>query len=375
MTEGRVTVNGAAGRRAFSWRGGARLRAYVLAEVLPLLLGILLVIIVLFLLAALYAVIAPLLAKGASPLLVARLLAFELPDALSRGLPIALLFAVTLGLSRLSDDSELKAMLASGVPSTSVFTPVLLLSGAVALLAFVSAETVLPRAKAASLATQREIVLDNPRVLGLGAGAVFRDALGRAITVGELGDDGALRDIRVLQPGANGPRELIEAERGQLQRERAVLLLEGGVRVTFRDGRPNTVARFESAALPLQDLQTDLSGEQGLRPVYRPLPELFAAVREGAGPAERAALQRKFADPLSALAFGFFGVSLSLFSFRRRGSLGLAGAVMLTFAYYATWSVFRILGEGGALPAVLAAWAPGGLFVLAGAVLLLLSRR
>lgn len=366
----------ATGRRAFSWRGGARLRAYVLGEILPLLLGILLVIIVLFLLAALYAVIAPLLAKGANPLLVARLLAFELPDALSRGLPIALLFAVTLGLSRLSDDSELKAMLASGVPSGSVFAPVLLLSGAVALLAFASAETVLPRAKAASLATQREIVLDNPRVLGLGAGAVFRDALGRAISVAEVGADGALRDIRVVQPGASGPRELIEAARGQLQRERAVLLLEGGVRVTFRDGQPNTVARFASAALPLQDLQTDLSGESGLRPVYRPLPELLATVRTGgAGPAERAALQRKFADPLAALAFGFFGASLSLFSFRRRGSLGLAGAVMLTFAYYATWSVFRILGEGGALPAVLAAWAPGGLFVVAGAVLLVLARR
>lgn len=362
------------------WSGGARLRGYVIEEILPLLAAILLVLVLMFLLAALYAVIAPLLAKGANPLLVVRMLAFELPDALSRGLPIAVLFAVTLGLSRLSDDSELKALLAHGVPLTALFTPVMLVAGSVALLSFLNAEALVPRAKVQSLATQREIVLDNPRVLGLGAGTVFRDAFGRAISVGEVGAGGELRDIRIIQTTGDAPRELITAERGQLNRQDAVIEMQRGVRITFQNSRPGAVAQFERARLPVQDLQTEIGGEQQVSDVYRPLPELLRSVAAGqqsgqANPSELTALHRKFADPLAALAFGFFGVALSLFTFRRRGSLGLAGAVMLTFAYYATWSVFRIMGESGALPGAVAAWAPGGLFVLAGIGLLLLARR
>ena len=102
-----------------------RFERYVLHEIFPALLGALVIVILLFLLTALQEVIAPLLAKGANPLLVAKLLALNVPWAVSQALPIGLMFATLLGLSRLASDSEIKGALAGGIPMTHLMRPVL----------------------------------------------------------------------------------------------------------------------------------------------------------------------------------------------------------------------------------------------------------
>lgn len=360
-----------------------RFDRYVLEEILPVTLAGVVVVVLLFLLAALYAVLAPLLAKGASPLLVAQLVALNIPDAISRGLPIALLLGVLLGLSRLAQDSEIKAALASGLSSTGLIRPVLLLAAGVALLSFAIAQTITPRALTRSATVQRQIVLDNPRVLGLGqAGTVFTDALGRAIQVGRIGAGGTFEDIRIVQMQlGQPPREVLTARSGELLPETATLRLRDGLRVTYQGARPNTVSSFEQADLQIQDLQASLDASQSPgAPINLTLPELLSRVRslQGSGLSaapEITALHRKFAEPLAALAFGFFGVALALFTFRTGGGLGLPFALLLTFGYYATWSVFRVMGEQGAIAPVVAAWAPDLIYVLAGLALLGLARR
>lgn len=359
-----------------------RVTRYVLTEILPLLAAGLAVIVLLFLLAALYAVLAPLLAKGAAPLLVGKLAAYAIPEGISTGLPIALLFAVLLGLARLASDSEIKALTASGVSPLRLMWPLLGLALAVAALSFVNSETLVPRAKARTMSTAREILLDNPRVLGLGqAGAVLTDALGRAITIDTVRPGGRFEGVRIVQTETGAPaRELITAARGELV-QGGTLRLTDGQRVTYESGRPVTVATFKTAELPVQDLQTSLDpGDTSVKPINLPLRQLIASVQAlrqsgaEAGP-ELTALHRKFAEPLAALAFAFFGVALALYSFRAGSSLGFVWVLLLTFAYYATWSVFRIMGEQGALPPVIAAWAPNFLYFIAGSVLLGLARR
>ncbi|WP_188964019.1 LptF/LptG family permease [Deinococcus aquiradiocola] len=361
-----------------------RFDRYVLEEILPYLLSGLAVVILLLLLAALQSVIAPLLAKGAAPLLVLRLVALQVPEAVSRGLPIALLFAAMLGLSRLSSDAELKAAQSGGLSGTRLFWPVLALALGVSLLSFTVAETLVPRAKVEALQVQRDIVLDNPRVLGLGdgrggTGVVLRDALGRAISVAQVRPGGRLEGLRIvtLRDG-QGAREVITARRGTLTRN--VLMLESGVRVTYQDTRPVTVVRFRSGTLPVQDLQASLSANDELLPIYLPLPKLIANVRSMAAqgirsPRDFTALQRKFAEPLAAVTMAFFAVALSIYSLRSGVNIGLVWVLMLTFAYYATWSVFRVLGETGALSPVLAAWTPTLIYLLAGLGLLGVAAR
>ncbi|WP_084051023.1 LptF/LptG family permease [Deinococcus hopiensis] len=361
-----------------------RFERYVLGEILPPLAGALSVVIVLLLLALLETVIAPLLAKGANPLLIARLIALNIPEALAQALPIALMFAALLGLSRLAADSEIKAALASGMPASRLFRPVLLLAAGVTLSTFALNELLVTRAKVQVQTVQREIVLDNPRVIGLGepsangsGGLVLRDALNRAISVGAALPGGELRELRIvtMQAGQT-PREVITARSGRLTPGSNVLELRDGRRVSFQDGRPVTVLTFISGTLPVQDVQASFdSKDAGLKAIYLPLRDLLArtsAYRQQhvRSPADFTALHRKFAEPLAGLALAFFVVSLAVFAFRSGQNLGLVWALLLSFAYYATWSVFRVMGENGAVPGALAAYAPDLIAVLAGAALL-----
>lgn len=363
-----------------------RLTRYVLAEIVPYVLAGLAVIIVLLLLGALQEVIAPLLAKGAAPALVARLVALQLPEALGRGLPIALLFATLLGLSRLSSDSEIKAMEAGGVPPARLFGPLMLLGLLVSLLSFAVNEGLVPRSKVQALEVQRDIVLANPRVAELGqlgeqGGLLLRDAYGRAISASRLDAGGELRGVSIVTlRGGDLASEVISARRGVLQPGSNVLELYDGQRITYQNDRPSTVLSFARGTLPVQDLQANFGGSGELRPIYLPLRDLLSKVRAYraqriSAPPEYTALQRKFAEPLAALCMAFFAVSLALYSFRSSLNVGLVWVLLLTFLYYATWSVFRVMGENGALGAVVAAWAPDALYLVAGAALLLLSRR
>lgn len=91
--------------------------------------------------------------------------------------------------------------------------------------------------------------------------------------------------------------------------------------------------------------------------------------------AEMTALQRKWAEPAAVYAFALFAVGLAFFLLGGSRSLGMLGVVVLTFIYYATWSVGRIMGEQGVIPPVLAAWGPNLLYGLAGLILLQVGRR
>lgn len=369
-----------------------RFESYILEEILPAMLGALVTVIVLLVLAALEQVIAPLLAKGANPLLVMRLLALSVPEAVARALPLALMFATLLGLSRLAADSEIKAALASGIPVMRLMRPVMFLSLAVALLAFMIGEGIKPRAKVEALKVQQQIVFDNPRVAGLGQkdsngeSLVLKDALDRAISVGEVLPNGQLKDLRIVSM-QNGmpPREVITAKSGQLKTGSNVLELRDGKRVTYQNGQPITVLNFATGSLPVQDVQASLNDESNLGsgqilPVDLPLDQLLERTREYraqgmSAPAEFTALHRKFAEPLAAIALTFFAVSLAVFTFRSGMNLGFTWSILLAFAYYATWSVFRVMGENGALMPLLAAYAPSSIALIAGMLLLWLAGR
>lgn len=366
-----------------------RFERYVLEEITPALLGALAVVILLFLLVALQEVLAPLLAKGANPLLVGKLLALNIPWAIAQALPIGLMFATLLGLSRLASDSEIKGALAGGVPIMRLMWPVMALACGVALLAFAIGEGITPRTKVTEQTVQRQIIFDNPRVIGLGSkdargrNLVLTDSLGRAISVGSIDASGTMHDLRIVTMQSGQPaREVMTAQTGKLSGN--VLTLQDGQRITYQAARPVTVLTFKQGTLPVQDVQANFdqnaTSSGSIKPIDLPLRTLIERTRayraqNVPAPADFTALHRKFAEPLAAIALTFFAVSLAVFTFRSNLNLGFTWAILLAFLYYATWSVFRIMGEQGALPPVLAAYAPDTIAVLAGGLLLWLASR
>ena len=344
-------------------------------EIGPLYLAGVSVLLVLLLASFLLGVLAEVLARGVPPGLVAGFLLAKLPAAASAGLPLALLFAALLALTRASQDGELKAALLLGLTPGRYLRPLLAIGLAVALATAANNELLVPWAEQRAQEVQREILLRSPETV-VQTGSFFQDALGRSIFIEGVDGQGTLVGITVITPGgAQGPRQLIRAERGHPDAEAGVWWLESLSYRTFRRSVTVLEATATRATLPVRGLTAASPAAADL--VTLPLPELLERARTAPGDnaAEWTALHRKAAEPLAAVAFAAFALAVALASFRRTVSLGLVSVMALTFVYYATWSVAKLLGAQGTIPAALAGWAPVGLYAIAAALLLVVSWR
>ncbi|WP_038048131.1 LptF/LptG family permease [Thermus caliditerrae] len=341
---------------------------YLLREALALFGGGLLVIVLLFLAGAVYEVLAPLVAKGADPYTLLLYLLYRTPEAVVRGAPVAYLFALLFLLSRMAEDSELKALLALGVRRERVLLPFLLLGTLLALLAFALGESLVPKALAQGQDLLRRQVLERPRAL-LSPGTTFQDARGRVVYVGEVAGE-RIGKLRVLSR-----EEVLLAERGSFGG--GVLRVEGGLRITYEGDRPRTLTRFQQGELVLKDLTFEPWQNPANRMTLRELKqevERLKAMGVKAG-LEATTYYRRFAEPAAAPVFALFAVGLAFYLLGGSRSLGLVGVAVLTFFYYATWSVGRIMGEQNALDPLLAAWGPNLVYGALGLFLFLGGRR
>lgn len=340
---------------------------YLAKEVGTYFVGALAVVVLALLIGALYEVLAPLLAKGADPLVVSQYLAYRVPEAVVRGLPLAFLFALLLVLSRMGEESELKAMLAGGVSKGRVLAPLLIVGAALFLVGFLAAESLVPHSLQQGQSMLRQAVLDKPRAL-LQPGTRLTDAYGRIVYIGQV-DNAGIGQIRVITA-----EETLVAEQGRF--EAGSLVLSKGLRTTYGGARPRTVAQFERATVPLVELSLEPPGGLFSLTVAELRSRIEQYRRQGLPYyAEATALYRKWAEPAAVFSFAIFAVGLAFFQLGSTRSLGMVGVVVLTFVYYATWSVARIMGEQGVLPPFLAAWGPNLLYALAGLGLLRLGRR
>jgi lipopolysaccharide export system permease protein len=349
---------------------------YLIRETLPLLVAGLVTLVLLLLLYFLLNVLADVLARGAPPALVARYLLFKLPSAIGPGLPLALLFAALLSLTRLGQDGEIKAALLLGVGPRHFVQPLLVLGLAVSAAALLNNELLVPFSEQRAAEVEKDILLLSPETI-VQQGSFFEDALGRSIFIGQVSPAGQFRDVTVITPGgSSGPREVLRAQVGTPDPDAGVWRLDGITFQVLRDGHLTLEFQAEQAVLPVRGLTARGPASGDL--AYLPLRDLLARLRFDPGvakPAEWTALHRKLAEPLAATAFALFAVAVGLFTFRRGAQLGFVAVLLLTFVYYATWSVSKLLGAQGALPAWLAGWLPVALYLVAGGGLLAFSWR
>ncbi|MEM1182452.1 MAG: LptF/LptG family permease, partial [Acidobacteriota bacterium] len=105
-----------------------RLDRYILAEILgPLALGFLVYTFIL-LIQVLFKSAELLIGSGVPAATIGRLLMLSLPWIVVMTIPMSLLFGILIGIGRLSTDSELIALRASGISLFSLYRPILLLS-------------------------------------------------------------------------------------------------------------------------------------------------------------------------------------------------------------------------------------------------------
>ncbi|GAB5603096.1 LptF/LptG family permease [Thermus sp. FJN-A] len=330
---------------------------YVLKEVLvPYLVGVLLFVALLTfdLLSSLSGV---LLSRGVGVEAIAQLVLLRLPWTLSLALPLGLVFAILVGLSRLIRHSELKAAQAAGVPPLALLWPLVSLALGVSLLNLLNLAELRPRALEAYDAHLSRLLYGEGGLSGVirrqlyappGLGVFYAEEVRP-----EVGQN-RLFGIRVVDEKGR----VYSGREGVWDREGWHFLghvLEGEKAKPFQGTLP-----FPAAFRPKESL--------GSRDPYdsTTLRELWE--RGKVESAARFALYRRLADALGGLFLGWVAAALGL-SFRE-AAWAFLSIVLLIFGYYVLWTLAAQLARYDVNP--LLAFLPNGVY---GALALFLTWR
>lgn len=296
------------------------------------------------------------------------------PQIIARFLPFSVLLGTLIMLAGLNQNSEVISMKAAGLSAHQILAPLVASALGVALISYAFNELVVARSTAALSAWQAVEYGPIPRDSGVKSNPWVRDGnnLVTAAVVAGRGNAVQLRKVEIFNRLNNSMTTIVEAPRGHYDAASRSWLLEnarqfdvssgterpvGTVRFG-RDIRPDqfTLAKVDPDAMTFGELRAAIGD---LRDAGRPTAEL-----EGA-------LWHKLSGPLSALLMPILG-SVAAFGLARSGHL-FVRAVMgmaLGFAYFVADNFSLAMGNLGAYPPFLAAWAPFFLFLLVGETVL-----
>ncbi len=331
---------------------------------------------------------------SAPPSVIAKLLLYALPSTLPFALPLGVLVGVLIGLSRMSADSEITAMRASGVSSASVLRPVLLFATIALMLTATASlwltplslhlESKMARNFAAAQLTGNiesrifdedfpNIVLYVGNVSTVGKQIYWHQVFIADVTpASELQHEGKNR-------GA-GPRIIVAEEaipHPDAANNRIVLDMRN-FRSTERDKDGNIVntdAPSQEESLQAQtqeDLRLNKTAQElDTVPLYKRVYRRHDLSRKDY--VESAIeLHQRFALPLACILLALVGIPLGISSRKGGKSAAFVMTVALAFLYYLSFVTLIGLAKKGSLPVPLAVWTPDAVFLVWG--LFLVSR-
>ncbi|HEY0510949.1 MAG TPA: LPS export ABC transporter permease LptG [Thermoanaerobaculia bacterium] len=365
-----------------------RLDRYIVTEILgPLGLGFLVYTFIL-LIRFLFQSAEMIIRRGLPVSIVGRLLLMTLPNIVVLTLPMSLLFGTLIAVGRLSSDSELIAMRASGTSLLTLYRPILLLSGTLTLLNTLLMVYVLPWGNHALQELRLEIATETvsqqvePRVF-------YEEWEGKVVYVFEV-PQGSKRWKGVFLAEsipATQNNQVTIADWGEVlvdpAGERVVLRLYNATQHKVDLNSPDRyeISRHKRLDLVLDDQFTSeqkakLSASKGIRELT--LSELRDLQRDPSAATEqrnlaRVEVHKKFSIPAACLVFGLFALPLGINNRRGGKASGFALSIGVLILYYLMLNNGEEAARFGKMPAWLAMWAPN--ILLAGLGLFLLVRR
>jgi lipopolysaccharide export system permease protein len=311
---------------------------------------------------------------------VVRLFLYRLPEVVALTLPMSCLLSTLLGMTRLSDNSELVALKSLGISFRRVLRPVLAASFFVAAGALAFSETVVPFTSQAAETLMRYEILKN-QSSALQEKVFLRDESGgelrRVIYLDRLDPAaGTMKGVMLHEFEGERLARTSLARQG-LWKNGEWWIEDGQVFEVTEKGIVRLLFRFERQKLALNLSPAQLQ-RQTIRPADMSARELWSAIEEtraaGGGILRlRVLFHLRLALPWACIIMAVLGASFGASRQGRSGSsVGFGISVVIVFAYYVVMSLCRALGESGNMPPALAAWTPNAAFLAVG---LFFSRR
>ncbi|MGF1548932.1 MAG: LPS export ABC transporter permease LptG [Sphingomonadaceae bacterium] len=306
-----------------------------------------------------------------------RYVSLRLPQLVERFLPFSILLGTIIALASLNQHSEVIAMKAAGISAHQILAPLIAASLLVAGASFAFNEAVVADATAELAAWEAEDYGPVPPDDGVERHVWVREGanlIHAERVVGE-GRDTRLHDVAVYDRGGGRLRSILSARIGYPREDG--WLLQDVVRFDVETGAEQ---RFEGVitAAGVSPDQFTLSEVEPEETDFFTLRRAIAELKRGGqptGPLE-AGLWHKISGPLSTLLMPLLA-GVAAFGLARSGQLALRAiiAMALGFAYFVVDNFALAMGDFGAYPPLLAAWAPFFLFLLVGETVLVRSEE
>ncbi|MBW8911237.1 MAG: LPS export ABC transporter permease LptG [Sphingomonas sp.] len=301
-------------------------------------------------------------------------LSLRLPEIISRFLPFSVLLGTIITLTTMNQNSEIVALKASGLSAHQVLAPLILASMGVAVVSFAFNDRIVSRASATLTQWKAADYAPLPIDRGDRSNVWVRDGddLVEVDQIKGRGDAAKLSDVTIYDRTGGSLVGIIHAPHG----------------VRAGDGWKigPMATRFDVASGKTTSLGTIIVA-RGVRPDQFTLATVdadglsFGALRSAihdlsdAGRPTKAlegSMWHKLSGPLSALLMPLLG-AIAAFGLARSGKLFVRAVIgmALGFAYFVADNFALAMGNLGAYPPFLAAWAPFLLFFLIGEAVLI----
>jgi len=306
-----------------------------------------------------------------------RYVGLRIPLLISRFLPFAVLLGTLIVFVALNQNSEVVAMKAAGVSAHQMLAPLILASILLSAAAFVFNETVVVRSAQVVNAWNENDYKPIPPERGYMTNvwiARGSDHI-RVRHVGGRGDALSAEGVTIYQRQGGELRRVIDAERavpeGDMWRLTGVRIYDAATNSVTRMPQMTALAGVTPQQLSLAKVDPDETGFWELRERIR---EMEAAGKQT--DQARAGMWHKISGPLSIVLMPLLA-AVAAFGLARSGQVLLRAAVgmALGFAYFVADNFSLAMGNVGAYPPLLAAWAPFFLFLLVGETVLIRSEE
>ena len=308
--------------------------------------------------------------KGVSLFVVLRLFLYRLPAVVTLTLPMACLLSTLLSFGRLSSNSELIALRASGVAFQRILKPVMVAALMIGAFALLFNETIVPLANKAAMNIMRyEVAREKPSLL---QERVFlreesEGTLSRVIYINRLEPrEGRMEEVLIQEFEKGRLRRITTSREGEWV-EGYWILSDGEVFEVDNKGAVSLLFRFQEQKTRLDLTPREIS-RASTDPEDMSIFELYDHIalleKQGmkTGPLW-VIFHLRIAIPWASIVLAIVGASLGVRPQRSGPGVGFGLSIIIVFAYYVVMSFCKSLGQSGFLLPVISAWIPNVVFL------------
>lgn len=345
---------------------------YILFEALGPFLVALLAFVVLIAGHMLFTVVEVIVEHGVPLPSVLRFVVLQLPNAAVMALPVATLMGCSLAVNRLASDHEVVAMRSGGVGLPRMLVSLWLLGLIASGATLALSEGAVPWSREQATVLVREMVL-RQQSLAFEPNRFTDTGQNIHIYVGDRSaQDQELLDVIVFQTQRDDAPLVFRAPRAVFRGER---LFPIGPTFYYFDGEGLTTLRSAGVEVDLRQVArgatAGMPGPIGMAGMtMRQLDEerlLHEERQEGSGRSYAMEIQARLAMAASCFVFALLAGPVTLRFARGQSLVGVMAAMIITFGYFLVMIWTRTLGDGGALPVPVAAWAQNAVLIAAAA--------